>query len=196
MKTTTTRSLAVCVGLAFVAAWGSSARADDGRTLVFVSSFSTTDKSLAQNADAMTSSFCAQLSKNPRLDVICAPDVKQILEFAANASLMGSNNNGATKVTERLDRVQQIVSGTLRREGNQMVLVVKAGPRAKESEGLTLFSDKAVVGLEERSDKAKALLDRLPAVATRVGDAVSPKKAPPPPAPLPAAPAPAASSGW
>lgn len=161
------------------------------RALVYVDDLVTADKALAQDAQALTTSLCAALSKDKRLDVMCGPDVKQILSFAATSAMIGNGASPANAVSERLDKAKHVVQGTLRKDGANVVLVIKAGPRADGATTAGMFTDKPVVALEEKADKSQKLLDRLPALAAKVGGALLTPAPSAPPAPLAPAPAPA-----
>jgi hypothetical protein len=157
------------------------------RTLIYVDDLLTEDKGLAQDAQALTTSLCAALSKDKRLDVMCGPDVKQILSFAATSAMIGTGSSPANAVEERLNKAKHVVQGTLRKEGANVLLVVKGGPRADAASSTSMFTEKPVVALEEKADKTQKLLDRLPALAQKLGGALL---APPSPPPAPLVPAP------
>lgn len=178
--------------------------ATDDRVLVYVDEVKVGDKSLAGDATALTTALCAAIGKDKRVDVLCAPDVKQILSFAATAAMIGNSGGPSGALQERLERTRHVVSAAYRKEGGNFILVVKAGPKAAEAAGTALFSDKPVIALEEKGDHQRKLLDKLPAVAGRVTAALSaaegvvpaPSAPPPPPAPLQAATKGEAKGGW
>jgi len=68
--------------------------------LVYVNEFTVQDPKLASDAGALTSALCAALARDKRVDVLCAPDVRQLLSFAAASSMMGSTS----PATENLER--------------------------------------------------------------------------------------------
>jgi hypothetical protein len=146
-------------------------KADD-RVLIYVDDVQPADKSLAADATALTTSLCAALSKDKRLDVMCAPDVKQILNFAATASMIGTQGGAGGAVTDRLDRTNQVVSATLRKEGGQFVLTMKIGPKAADAQATALYSDKPALALEERADQQKKILDKLSASAAKMSESI------------------------
>jgi hypothetical protein len=154
------------------------------RTSLFVDDF-TSAAALAPTAGALTNGMCAALSKDARLDVACAPDVKQILQFAATSALVGSSGGAADKVQARLDAVAVVVTGAVRKEGTGYVLAMSASSRAPESSGIHVVAGKPLVTVEERAADATRLLERVPSLAARLAAAVlPPPPVPPPPAPL------------
>lgn len=154
------------------------------RKLVYVDEIAVADKALTLEAQALTTSLCASLAKDRRLDVLCAPDVKQILSFAATTAMIGTAGSPTSAIEARLDQVRLVVQGSYRKEGNSYILVVKAGPRASTASSSALFTEQPVVALEEKADKQPALLDRFPAVAHKLTGALLAPPPPPPPAPV------------
>lgn len=155
------------------------------RVLIYVDEIGVEDRELAQDAQALTTSLCAALAKDKRLDVMCAPDVRQILSFAATSAMIGTGATPANAVEARLEKARHVVQGSLRRDAaKNVVLVLKGGPRADGSTAAALFTDKPVIALEEKADKAQKLLDRLPTAAQKLGGALLAPPAPAPPAPL------------
>jgi hypothetical protein len=117
------------------------AQKSDDRTLIYVDDVAPADKSLAGDANAFTASLCAALSKDKRLDVLCAPDVKQILNFAATAAMIGTQGGPGGGVMDRLDRTKYVVSSSLRKEDGQLVLTVKLGPKSPDASATALYFD-------------------------------------------------------
>lgn len=176
------------VALLLAVAVAAPARAQDKggeRALVFVDDVAAADKSFATDATALTSGLCAALAKDKRLDVLCAPDVRQILSFAATAAMVGTTSSPGNAVTDRLDRTQHVVSAVLRKDGAAWVLVVKGGPKAADARPEAMYSDQVRVALEQRADAQKKLLDALPSLAARIAEGLikPPAAAPPPPPP-------------
>lgn len=170
----------------------------DDRILIYVDDVVPADKSLASDAAALTTALCAAVGKDKRFDVLCAPDVKQILSFAATAAMVGTNGGPGGAVQDRLDRTKHVVSASFKKEGANYVMVVKAGPKAADAQATSLYSDKPVIALEERGDAQRKILEKLPTLAARVTTALLPSTSTAsttaPPAPL-AAPAPAQKTG-
>jgi hypothetical protein len=187
----------------FIASTVATAQApkSDDRVLVYVDDVVPADKSLSSDATALTTALCAAVGKDKRFDVLCAPDVKQILSFAATAAMVGTNGGPGAAVQDRLDRTKHVVSATFKKDGANYVMVVKAGPKAADAQATSLYSDKPVIALEEKGDAQRKILEKLPALASRITAALVPSTtnaatSAPPPAPLPApAPAPAKKSG-
>ena len=185
--------------LAFAVAGG--APASDDRILVYVDDVQA-EKPLAADANALTTALCAAIAKNKHIDVLCAPDVKQILNFAATAAMVGTNNNSpGGAIQERLDKTKQVVSASFKKEGGKYVLVVKAGPKAADAQAAALYSDKPIIALEERGDGQRVILDRVQSLADRISAAIvaptaaAATTAPPAPLDKPKKPE-KASSGW
>ncbi|MCC7072380.1 MAG: hypothetical protein IT383_13710 [Deltaproteobacteria bacterium] len=165
------------------------AAAPPARTLVYVDDVTAADPALAPDATALTSTLCAALAKDRRLDVMCAPDVRQILAFAATAAMVGTGSGPTGPMMERLNKTQLMVSGVFRKEGAGFVFVVKGGKKSDSSTPEVMEIDRALVALEQRAGVQRALLDALPALAARIADGLLKPAAPPstpapPPAPL------------
>ena len=145
------------------------AQAGDDRVLVYVDDVVTNDPKLKSEVGAMTSALCGAVAKDKRLDVLCAPDVKQILGFAAASSMIGTTSPAVENVQRRLEQVKFVVSGTLVFRNADVVLTVQAGPTAEGADATALYSDKPLVKVEEVTPaKQMRLLDKLPVVATRI----------------------------
>ena len=195
--------LALALALVFVASSAALAQTpkSDDRILIYVDDVVPADKSLASDATALTTALCAAVGKDKRFDVLCAPDVKQILSFAATAAMVGNSGGSGGAVQDRLDRTKHVVSATFKKDGANYVMIVKAGPKAADAQATSLYSDKPIIALEERGDAQRKILEKLPSLASRITTALLPSSAAAsaPPAPLPAAPAPAPakkSGGW
>ena len=133
--------------------------------------------------------LCAALGQDKRVDVLCAPDVKQILSFAATAAMIGTQSGPGggpgNAIQERLERTKHVVSSTFNKVGGKFILVVRAGPKAADAQAAALYSDKPIIALEEKADQQRALLDRLSAMAPKITGALfAPSSPSAPPAPL------------
>lgn len=174
------------------------AKPSDDRVLVYVDNILASDPSLAADATGLTMSLCTELGKDKRIDVLCAPDVAQVLSFAATASMIGASGGAGGAIQDRLQRTRHVVSGALRKDGANVVLVVKGGPKAPDADLTALYSDKPLVAVEQKAEHQRKLPAQLPAVAARVVAALlkpAAAAAPPPPPPAPLA-SPAPASGW
>jgi hypothetical protein len=169
------------------------ARADD-RVLVYVNDLGAPG-ALAADAAALTSALCSALAKDARVEVLCAPDVKQLLAFAATSSMLGTSP-AADRLQQRLESARLVVTGRVAADGDDVVVSAGIGPRAAAADVGAMFFDAAAVELSERAPgKAGALLSRLPTFARRLVDGaltpVTQKATPtPPPPPEPLTPAP------
>jgi hypothetical protein len=185
--------VAVSLALGAVATGAARAQTDSGdRVLVYVNDVVTADPKMAAQAASLTSSLCGQLAKEKRLDVMCAPDVKQIMGFAATSFMIGTTNAAVEKVEARLSTVKHVVQATLTPRANDYVLTVQLGPRAEEADASSMFSNAPVLRIEEVSPAEKPkLLEKLPEVAQRLARSMLAPPAPStsaPPAPLTPAP--------
>jgi hypothetical protein len=160
------------------------AQAATERLLVYVDDLAPGDKSMELDAQAITSSLCAALAKDKRLDVLCAPDVRQILSFAATSALVGTSSGPTQALEQRMDRAKHVIHGTLKRDGQSYVLVLRAGPRAAAASTSGMFSERALVAFEERAAKPHKLLDAVPAAAVKISAALFAPPPEPPPAPV------------
>ena len=171
------------------------------RILIYVDDVVPAQASLATDAAALTIALCATISKDPRFEVLCAPDVQQLLSFAATTAMMGSTSGGPSAVLqERLVRSKHIVSASFAHDGG-FTLTIKAGPKAADAPAIALYSDKPVITLKETGTGPGKILEKLPALASRILAALAPASTPPPPpAPLtsapPRAPTRAPTGGW
>jgi hypothetical protein len=190
------------IALVLVAALASAdAQKSDDRILVYVDDVQPGDKTLAADSSALTTALCAALGKDKRIDVLCAPDVKQILNFAATAAMVGTSSGPGGAIQDRLEKTKHVVSASFKKDGGKYVFVVKGGPKAADAQASALYSDKPLVALEERGDQQRAILDKMPSLAARVTAALLPASTTPPPAPpAPLAtkkdPPPKTSGGW
>lgn len=184
--------IAAAIVTAFFAADARVAHAQSGTTdrlLIYVDDVVPSDAKVKQEAAALTSALCGALAKDKRLDVMCAPDVKQILGFAAASSMIGTTSPAVENVQKRLESVKFVVAASLAPRGSDIVLTVQAGPKAENAEASALFSETAVVKVEEVSPaKQMKLLEKLPDVSSRIIKGIlapaTTTTNPPPPAPL------------
>jgi len=166
--------------------------AQSERPLVYVADVEPASPKLAQEAAALTTSLCGAVAKEKRVEVLCAPDVKQILSFAAMGSMAGAANPAATSLQTRMATIGYVVTGTLtstkKDKDDVFTLVIAAGKKAEEADALTPYVEAATIRLEEQSvGKSTRLLDRLPEISGRVMKALlapPPTTTPPPPEPL------------
>jgi hypothetical protein len=126
--------LVICVVACAVpprAAWAQSA----ARPLVFVTDVRAAP-ALKAEAELWTTALCAALSQDRRVEVLCAPDVRQILDYAAMGSLSGNEGPAAAALDGRLAAVRIVVTGNLvMKAPGTLALVVAAGPRALAGAG-------------------------------------------------------------
>lgn len=125
---------------------------------------------LQPDAASLTTALCGLIAKDPRVDVLCAPDVKQIMGFAAMGALTGASTPAVDALERRLAAVTVVVSGSLApRDADTIALVVSAGPRSASGDALSPAFEAASVKLEEAvKGKSSRLLERLPELSARV----------------------------
>jgi hypothetical protein len=121
------------------------------------------------------------MARDKRVEVMCAPDVRQILEFAAMSSLTGGSSPVVEALERRLAAVAFIISSALSRKDaastvrkdaagqSAFVLVVAGGPKSPDGDPSTPAFDKPTVRFEEVGiGNSTSLLDRLPELSTRL----------------------------
>lgn len=178
--------------VAFVAVVGfvgfARAQTPPAKKTVFVADL-VADAALSADATALTSSLCGLLAKDKTIDVLCAPDVRQIMGFAAMSSATGGVSPTVEKLQARLEAVDFVVAGKVQPRQKEFVLVVGIGPRAEGADATSPYAESSLASVEVVGPGAGKLLDQLPEVTRRL---LTPLKAPlPPPAPLSPAPTPA-----
>jgi hypothetical protein len=173
-------------GLTLLAASGTvvPAHAQPGenrRPLVYVADVTPAVPGLQQDAGALTTALCGAMARDKRVEVMCAPDVRQILEFAALSSLTGGSSPAVEALESRLAAVAFVVSGGLSRKEakspggkdvtgqSAFVLVVAGGPKNPDGDASAPAFDKPTVRLEEVGiGPSTSLLERLPELTTRL----------------------------
>jgi hypothetical protein len=140
---------------------------------------------LTSEAAALTSELCGALGRDKRVEVLCAPDIRQLLDFAATQAMLGGNP-AADRIAARAEAADGMVQTRLHREGGALVLVLEAGPLLEGSSLTGMGLAKALVRLENKAATNQGLVARLPDVSARiVAGLVAPvaQQAPPPPPP-------------
>ncbi len=171
------------VWCAIVATPGAAADAP-ARISLYVDDVTPADKTLANDASALTTMLCSNLAKDKRFDVLCAPDVRQVLQFSANVSLIGGASS-TNPLERRLDMVSHVVNASFRKDHDKFVFQVKAGPRSPQSDRIAMFTEAPVVAFEETATNAKAFLDAAGNTSARVAAALLAPPSSAPPALLP-----------
>jgi hypothetical protein len=139
------------------------------RPLIFVADLAA-PAPLAQDAAALTTSLCALLARDSRVEVLCAPDVKQILDFAAMGALTGAPGPAVESLERRLAAVKFVVNGHLTQHEAGAAVVVSGGPRRADSgDGSLPIFDIVSVRLEAAAKgKNTRLGERLSELSTRL----------------------------
>jgi hypothetical protein len=157
-----------------------------GALLVYVTDVEAREK-LAADASALTAGLCAALAKDKRIEVLCAPDVKQLLGFAATTSMLGTGNPATEKLQGRIDATRFVVSGKLTLEKDTFTFTTAIGDKGEGADFGGMFASSTLQSATEKATgKPSALLAKLPSMARALVDKVaSPTPAPAtPPAPL------------
>ncbi|MBM4281279.1 MAG: hypothetical protein FJ137_11160 [Deltaproteobacteria bacterium] len=140
--------------------------------LVYVNEFTVQDPKLASDAGALTSALCAALARDKRVDVLCAPDVRQLLSFAAASSMMGSTSPATENLERRAAATRFVVSGRVVVDKTGSTLSMSIGPRDDGSDLSSMFASSALAKRDEPVEgKTLGLLARVPAVARSLVDA-------------------------
>jgi hypothetical protein len=175
------------------------ARADDA-VVVYVNEVLAGDAAQATGAASITSALCSEFAKDKRVSVICATDVKQLLDFAASSELLGGSAPGVEPLLKRIDAARFVVEAKLAAGKGTTVLTASIGPKDADAQVGAMHASAPLLSLDESSGpRSGPLLDRMPQLARRLVDvALAPKSlepssrppVAPPPAPLaPLAPA-------
>jgi hypothetical protein len=158
--------------LLFIVASAAGAARADAPVLVYVNDVVVTDAALAADAGALTGAMCAALAKDKRLDVMCAPDVKQLLAFAASSSMLGSSAPAADSLQRRVDATRFVVSAQLVAGKGTTTLAATIGAKDESSTMGAMSATTTLARVDETSSaRATSLLERLPGVARRLVDA-------------------------
>jgi hypothetical protein len=139
------------------------------RPLIFVADLAA-PAHLTQDAAALTTSLCAMLARDPRIEVLCAPDVKQILDFAAMGALTGAPSPAVERLERRLAAVKFVVNGHLTSHEGGAAVVVAGGLRRADGGDFSLpILDSVSVRLEAAANgKSTRLSERLSDLSARL----------------------------
>ena len=148
------------------------------------------DKTLEADAAALTGALCSALAKGKRVDVLCAPDMRQLMSFSAAGMMAGGTNDTASTVQSRVQGAAHVVMGALHRDAKGVILDVKVCPQADGVLDEAICNDAARIQREQQPT-ARALLERIPALAERLASLALPLAIAPGPPPAPLAPTPA-----
>ena len=139
------------------------------RPLIFVADLAA-PAPLSQDAAALTTSLCAMLARDSRVEVLCAPDVKQILHFAAMGAITGAPGPAVESLERRLAAVKFVVNGHLTQHETGAAVVVAGGPRrADDGDGSLPILDTVSVRLEAAANgKSTRISERLADLSARL----------------------------
>ena len=119
------------------------------------------EKGIDMDSKALTSSLCASLMKQKGVEVICAPDVRQLLDFQSQLALIGKSP-AISKIEQQIETTPWVISAEVVRDAKRVKMIVglhEKGP----SEGVFATAGKRVAFVEERVGKASKLLGRVDA---------------------------------
>lgn len=147
-------------------------------------------KDTGATAGAITPTVCAALEKRPGLTVLCAPDVRQMLEATGQLAAFGQPSPAASKLQERIDSTHFVVKPYLTKTDEGLKLLLRLYHQQEASGGIVLPGRPAGRIAEViPSGKVGDLFVRLDAAAARAEKMLyeprnNPGTANEPPAPL------------
>lgn len=117
---------------------------------------------------AVTPSLCTALEKRPGLTVLCAPDVRQMLEAAGQLAAFGQQSPAASKLQDRIDNAHFVVKPYLRKTDGGLKLLLRLYHQGEAAGGMVIPGKPAgrIVELAT-SGKLGDLLGRLDAASAR-----------------------------
>lgn len=117
---------------------------------------------------AITPSLCSALERRPGLTVLCAPDVRQMLEAAGQLAAFGQQSSAASKLQERVDGAHFVVKPYLRQTDEGLKLLLRLYHQG-ESAGAMVIPGRPAGRIVElaKSGKVGELLERLDAASAR-----------------------------
>lgn len=136
--------------------------------LVFVADVDV-EKDTGASSGAITPSLCTAIEKRPGLTVLCAPDVRQMLEAAGQLAAFGQSSPAHAKLQQRLDGAHFVVKPYLRKtKDGGLKLLMRLYHQGEASGGMVVPGRPAgrIVELASGTSLTK-LLDRLDAAAAR-----------------------------
>ena len=156
-------------------------------TLVYVEDFEVR-KPVKPQGGSLAGILCNQMSKNKNLEIMCAPDVQQMLQFAALSGSVGNQSNPQLAIEDRMGKVEVVVKGSIRKGKYGLILLVEVFERDKKFAGTVVTPGRKLGAIERKGIKGgtQAVMDKLPALAPRIaamarGEATGSKKSAPPP---------------
>ena len=164
-------SRAVTLGSALFALWAlaAPARADRDEIVVFVEPVAI-EEGLSIDARALTSSLCGALSKETKIEVSCAPDVQQLLDFAGQLALLGKGSDATQKLEQQMQRVRFVVRALVKRQkGGGLLVELRLHDKGAGGTGVLVVAGHEKARFRELvpSGKSAHLLDRIPTLAKR-----------------------------
>jgi len=146
--------------------------------VVYVEDF-TVDPKLKQDGGGLAATFCSDLGKDKSIDVVCAPDVQQLMNYEAFRGLAGNSAaGGAPGLKKRLGAVTVVVTGEVRqgKHGLISILSVHDRDRSMGDEMIVPAGFRGKVHVKGISNGIGGLTAKYPEFARRVGALV---KSPP-----------------
>lgn len=119
-------------------------------------------------AGAITPSLCTALENRPGLTVLCAPDVRQMLEAAGQLAAFGQQSPAAAKLQERIGGAHFVVKPYLRKTDRGLKLLLRLYHQGESGGGMVVPGRPAGRIVEVASSgKLGELLDRLDEASAR-----------------------------
>jgi hypothetical protein len=147
-------------------------------------------KGLDITSSGIGTSVCAALERRPDLEVICAPDVRQMIEAAAQMAALGGASNSLAALEARVAKADFVAHPFVRKDGNKLKLLLRLYKSREAVGGIAYAGEPAgrVVALADDM-KLESLLTSLDAAAARADKMLheprnDPRAPPAPPAAL------------
>ncbi len=135
--------------------------------VVFVSD-ANVSKDTGATPGAITPSLCTALEERPGLTVLCAPDVRQMLEAAGQLAAFGQQSPGLAKLQQRIDTAHFVVMPYLRKTDGGLKLLLRLYHQGESAGGMVMPGKPAGRIVEiAPGGQVGELLDRLDAAAAR-----------------------------
>jgi hypothetical protein len=97
--------------------------------VIYVEDF-TVDPKVEQDGGGLAATFCNDLGKDKTLDVVCAPDVQQLMNYEAFRGLAGNAQaGGAPALKKRLGLVTVVVIGEVKQGKHGLISILSVHDR-------------------------------------------------------------------
>jgi hypothetical protein len=127
---------------------------------------------IKEDGSLLSITLCAELSKSAKHSVVCEPDLKQMMDFAALNTIIGNGNKKLNNLENTLANVNVLVFSELRNGKFGYILYLEVAERDPSMEGATLLPKKVlgrykIKGIKRDTKSVLQALERLsPRIAT------------------------------